>query len=138
MGTRADFYVGRGKDATWLGSIAWDGFPKGNPASVLKANTQEEYEQRVQTLLGTLDHATKPEMGWPWPWDDSSLTDYAYAWDQGKILVSVFGSPWFLAGDENPSVETPEAIFPDMSAKKKVTLGERSGLITFGLPEEEK
>lgn len=27
MGTRADFYVGRGEQAEWLGSIAWDGNP---------------------------------------------------------------------------------------------------------------
>jgi len=26
MGTRADFYVGMGKDAEWLGSVAWDGY----------------------------------------------------------------------------------------------------------------
>jgi hypothetical protein len=29
MGTRADFYVGRGETAEWLGSIAWDGNPGG-------------------------------------------------------------------------------------------------------------
>jgi hypothetical protein len=29
MGTRADFYVGRGKDAEWLGSVAFDGYPSG-------------------------------------------------------------------------------------------------------------
>jgi hypothetical protein len=26
MGTRGDFYVGRGKDAEWIGSIAYDAF----------------------------------------------------------------------------------------------------------------
>lgn len=29
MGTRADFYVGRGKDAEWIGSVAFDGYPDG-------------------------------------------------------------------------------------------------------------
>jgi hypothetical protein len=29
MGTRADFYVGRGETAEYLGSIAWDGYPDG-------------------------------------------------------------------------------------------------------------
>jgi hypothetical protein len=29
MGTRADFYVGRGPDAEWLGSVAMDGYPSG-------------------------------------------------------------------------------------------------------------
>ena len=27
MGTRADFYVGRGDAAEWIGSIAYDGYP---------------------------------------------------------------------------------------------------------------
>ena len=29
MGTRADFYIGKGTDAEWLGSIAWNGYPDG-------------------------------------------------------------------------------------------------------------
>jgi hypothetical protein len=29
MGTRADFYIGRGTEAEWLGSVAWDGYPGG-------------------------------------------------------------------------------------------------------------
>ncbi len=29
MGTRADFYTGRGQTAQWLGSIAWGGYPVG-------------------------------------------------------------------------------------------------------------
>ena len=36
MGTRADFYVGVGKKAEWLGNVAWDGdewAEKINPAS---------------------------------------------------------------------------------------------------------
>ena len=28
MDERADFYVGRGEDAEWLGSITWNGYPK--------------------------------------------------------------------------------------------------------------
>lgn len=31
MGTRADFYVGRGTEAEWIGSIALDGYPDGIP-----------------------------------------------------------------------------------------------------------
>lgn len=29
MSTRADFYVGRGAEAEWIGSISWDGYPDG-------------------------------------------------------------------------------------------------------------
>ena len=35
MGTRADFYVGRGESAEWLGSVAWDGNPRGIDDPVL-------------------------------------------------------------------------------------------------------
>ena len=26
MGSRADFYIGEGTEAEWLGSVAWDGY----------------------------------------------------------------------------------------------------------------
>lgn len=45
MGTRADFYIEVGnelKPKDWLGSIAWDGYPKGIPASIKKAKTKND------------------------------------------------------------------------------------------------
>src|ERR1019366_740841 len=43
MGTRADFYIGRGASAEWLGSIAWDGHPDSVAAAVLRATTEDKY-----------------------------------------------------------------------------------------------
>ena len=40
MGTRADFYVGKGKDSEWLGSIAWDWYPDGIPDNILDAESE--------------------------------------------------------------------------------------------------
>ncbi len=135
MGTRADFYVGRGKEAEWLGSIAWDGYPGGLEASHLLAATGEpHYRAEVEKLLARRDDGTLPADGWPWPWDDSGTTDYAYAFDDSKVWASGFGREWFLAtGDEPDPDDVPEtAIFPDVSTRKNVTFGKRSGVIVLG------
>lgn len=146
MGTRADFYVGRGKDAEWLGSIAWDGYPAGlTPDShnatkkedipntpVLIAKTEGEYRFAVNTLLASREDATRPEQGWPWPWNNSATTDYAYAFDDGQVWGTQFGKGWWPAIAE-PKEHDDEANveFPDMSSRKATTLGPRSGLLVF-------
>ena len=133
MGTRADFYVGRGEQAEWLGSIAWDGYPNGNPAPITAMTSEESYRGRVEEVLQKCaDHATRPADGWPWPWKDSRTTDYAYAFDDGKVWASNCGHEWFVAFGPEPEEDTPKsAVFPDMSARQRVVLGKRSGLITF-------
>jgi hypothetical protein len=50
MGTRADFYVGKGKKSEWIGSIAWDGYPQGISGYVLKAKSDEIYRRAVKTF----------------------------------------------------------------------------------------
>jgi hypothetical protein len=142
MGTRADFYVGRGEQAEWLGSIAWDGHPGsiGNDGSIVLATTEADYRQQVTAFLASRDDATLPEQGWPWPWDDSHLTDYAYAFDGDALWSSRFGREWFrvrpFARDfGEPDELMPEtAVFPDMAARKAVTYGPRSGVIVVSFP----
>jgi hypothetical protein len=134
MGTRADFYVGRGADAEWLGSIAWDGYPDGIDERVLKAKTEKTYRKTVQKFLETLDDATLPSQGWPWPWDDSCTTDYSYAFDAKKkrVYASYFGHAWFNPLKSRPKVSegAKKVVFPNMAAKQNVVLGPRSGLMT--------
>jgi hypothetical protein len=141
MGTRADFYVGRGESAEWLGSIAWDGYPAGLYDTLrFSAETEEAWRQSVAATLSQRDDATTPEKGWPWPWDDSATTDYAYAFDGGKVHASNFGGSWFVVepegvdfGEPDEGEESgPPATFPDMSARKDVTYGKRSGVIIVG------
>lgn len=73
MGTRADFYVGTGKDAEWLGSIAWDGYEvdENEDHPIAKAKTETAYRKAVKDMLSSRDYATHPEQGWPWPWKDA-------------------------------------------------------------------
>jgi hypothetical protein len=130
VGTRADFYVGRGESAEWLGSIAFDGYPEGVDDTIRKAATERQYREAVEMFLASRDDATLPAMGWPWPWDNSRTTDYAYAFDGGTVYASCFGHGWFLAiQDETPEDDGPKVPFPDMSARRNLTLGRRSGLI---------
>ncbi len=88
MGTRADFYIGRGANAEWLGSIAWDGYPSGIPASLLNAPSEEAFRRELALFAEKREDWTAPEQGWPWPWDNSQTTDYAYAFDGGVRAAS--------------------------------------------------
>ncbi|RMG96177.1 MAG: hypothetical protein D6706_10640 [Chloroflexi bacterium] len=117
MGTRADFYIGVGKNAEWLGSVAWDGYEWDYDPThpVMKAETEEEFREAVQQIAKDRDDWTAPEDGWPWPWDDSSLTDYIYAFVDGTVKVFV--------GDEM------DVEWPDMSMRRNLAYGLRSGLL---------
>lgn len=133
MGTRADFYIGRGEQAEWIGSIAWDGYPSGISEAVLQATTEDAYRTAVEAFFLTRSDVTHPDQGWPWPWKDSCTTDYAYAFDDGGVHYSSFGHGWHAVADGEVPEEWPDeksAIFPDMSDRMQVQLsGPRSGLI---------
>ena len=60
MGTRADFYVGHGKDAEWLGSIAWDGYREGIPPVILHAVNETFYRNAVCAFLAASSSGTTP------------------------------------------------------------------------------
>jgi hypothetical protein len=140
MGTRADFYVGRGITAEWIGSIAWDGYPDGIDKQVLGCQSPEAFKHAVADFLAPRRDKTLPEQGWPWPWETSSTTDFAYAFDAGVVYASCFGGQWFecIAPDaEAPEddVTTIKAVFPDMSiSKQREKFGAHSGIMVIGIP----
>lgn len=158
MGTRADLYLGRGPDAEWLGSIAWDGYPDGMPEALLRCDTVDRFKVLVEGFLAGREDATLPEQGWPWPWDDSRTTDYAYAFDGDNVWASNFGRNWFDARfpepDDDEEAErlgtqliegeismdeyrdAKPAVFPDMAERKNVTYGKRSGVLLLGATED--
>ncbi len=132
MGTRADFYVGHGQDAEWLGSVAWDGHGwydhKTDMCDAeLSAADADTFRSKVAAILNGREDSTLPEDGWPWPWDDSHKTNYAYVFADGCIHVYCFGRPAGSEDDDGPKT----ANFPDMSARKNVTFGPRSGVFIF-------
>lgn len=144
MGTRADFYVGNGKEAKWLGSIAWDGYPDGIADDVLAAKTEQEFTAALESFFSKRDDVTLPEYGWPWPWNDSNTTDYSYAFFAGGVKASPFGGNWYeparaaaIEDDDERDEYEEKGIgiapdFPDMSHLKSVAFGNKSGLIVVG------
>jgi len=135
MGTRADFYVGKGKDAEWLGSIGWDGYPNGVDDDVLQAADEASFRSAVVRFFSTRTDVTLPKQGWPWPWNDSGTTDYSYWQFDGKTWGSCFGGDLFPCDQEQPEESTGIACheMPDMSTRKNVADGNRSGLIVIGV-----
>ena len=130
MGTRADFYIKKNQQLEWLGSIAWDGMPDSIDKKVLKAKTEDEYLSSLKQFLSKRKDTTYPKYGWPWPWEDSNITDYAYIYDNGKVMASHFGSILFNPLKQEPN--NPKGIkidFPNMEKIQNVNWGERSGLI---------
>jgi len=141
MGTRADFYVGRGAKAEWIGSISMDGYPEGitpenynwpEGGHLFDSITEDEFRNRVELFFKDRNDVTLPEQGWPWPWNNSNLTDYSYAFDDDKVYGTCFGHGWWEANnpkdDENfPKFSDDE--WPDMNSRKKVAFGSRSGLL---------
>lgn len=141
MGTRADFYIGTGEKAEWLGSIAWDGYPEGIAKEVREATTEEEYRKALSDFFKSRDDATLPEMGWPWPWNDSNTTDHAYTFVNETVKVNCFGSllvnieAYMNCKDKKRDKyhELPiEENFPGMSERKNVRFDEGSGIMILG------
>lgn len=136
MGTRADFYVGTGADAAWVASIAWDGYPEGIDDAVLGAETESDFIRALTDFLSKRDDVSHPGTGWPWPWDSSHTTDYAYQFNGDAVEVFSFGQPHGVGvasrDDDTYDDDAQKAVFPDMTDRQNVALeGKRSGLLVF-------
>jgi len=112
MGIRADFWVGRGEKAEWLGSIEEQGNPTRMTALLIATESEKAYRTAVTSLLNARKDATFPHMGYPWTWSDPKLTDWAYAFEGGYVYISHFGDFWEPGGDK--------VVFPDMASVKNV------------------
>jgi len=139
MGTRADFYLGRDLEAKWVGSIGWDGYPDGIDKPVLAATDQASFLKELKAFFKERDDVTDPaKHGWPWPWEDSNTTDYAYAFDEGQVWINCFGHGWYRAAGPEPDEESDyyevprQTVFPLYGGQQqKIDLGERSGLLVI-------
>jgi hypothetical protein len=113
----------------WLGSVAWDGYPQGMPASVLDAADERSFVSAVLDMIAGREDGTNPEQGWPWPWEDSCTTDFAYTWTTDGVRASCFGGPWCDPHAEPPEHDGPKVPMPNMTAIQRVDYGKRSGAI---------
>lgn len=135
MGTRADFYLGKGKKAEWLGSIAWDGYPDGIEPEILSAINADIYREEVTRFLSKMNDSTFPKDGWPWPWENSRTTDYSYWFFDDKVWASCFGYGLFDPLQPEPELpdDAPKTLkCPDFSTEFAASAGSRrSGTIVF-------
>lgn len=92
MGTRADFYIKRQnselKIKDWLGSIKWDGYPEGIDKKILSATNKRTFLELLNEFLKNRKDSVFPKDGWPWCWDNSSTTDYAYVFLEKEKRVT--------------------------------------------------
>jgi hypothetical protein len=147
MGTRADFFVGIGPTAEWIGSVSYNGWSDMNGAGVepLSSTSEAAFRAAVEHVLSTWHPpVTRPEEGWPWPWEDFRTTDYAYAWDSARgPVVSEFGHAWLTPQElrDRPrdvpyggQRELRADEVRDMRTHKKADILAKSGLMLLKVP----
>jgi len=129
--TKADFYVGTGLDARWIGSLISDGYPVDGyiPAEVFLQVNKIMFEEMVLDILREKrkkDRGVVADDGDPWPWllIDSQITDYTYMFDKRleKVIASQGGKEFFdpikiIQGEDMNSAELGigRPRFPQMS-----------------------
>jgi len=152
MGTRADFYVRKDNQMEWVGSIAFDGYDIGG---VGMATTEQGFRNTLSEFLKGRDDLTNPKDGWPWPWNNSKLTDEVWVWDcessaiyrgydhdgtyEDHTTVQYFskGVKQFGYTEDGEEIENQDRsrlkawLLPDMKDIKNVTYGRGSGLIVL-------
>ena len=91
MSTKADFYVGTGKDAEWIGTLLKNGSVYYIPMDILIQVNKTMFEEMVLELL-SLKQSVIPDKGDKWihPWEDSRVTDYVYMFDNNKEKVMMY------------------------------------------------
>lgn len=89
MGTRSDFYIKNGNEVEWLGSASHDGYRWYEQNTFGYITTVEQFREEVEEIkmIGSWVRSDT----WPWPWDDSHLTDYSYVFENGHVDVYIFG-----------------------------------------------
>lgn len=99
MGTRASFFIGNPSDVEnrqWLGCLAFDAYPDGDVGKALVgASTPDQFIAGVERLSAEDDFTDPLRHSFPFPWrDDLYLTDYTYAFFDGRVQVTCYNGGW--------------------------------------------
>jgi hypothetical protein len=143
MGTRADFYVRKGADLEWIGSVAWDGYDiaemteeaalkserNRSCAAVKLAKTEPEFRNAVTLYFSHREDVVLPEDGWPWPWEDSLTTDMAYVFDGDRTRVFPWGGKYAAEEGDDSGGDIPDFEWPNM---KEIMNVKDAGFIIIG------
>jgi len=84
MGTRADFYIDDLGDMTWIASIYRNGQPWNIPLELLAQVNQVMFTEELYWFLEKVRDDYAGNRTWPWPWEDSRMTDFSYILDCEK------------------------------------------------------
>jgi len=80
--SKADFYVGTGTEAEWLGSLLCNGSIWYIPLEILIQINKTMFEELTLEFLRNRGGIVPDEGGyWPHMWEDSLMTDYAFIFD---------------------------------------------------------
>lgn len=119
MSTRCDFYAGRGLTAVYLGSIGHDAFVDALAGYFTGVTTREQFDAGLAKVFEAYGEISAKN-GWPWPWKDSSVTDTAVAFDDGRVWAAHPDNRWAPIDDfDNPGPD--ECVFPDMLSAEEGT-----------------
>jgi hypothetical protein len=135
MSTSADFYIGLGENARWIGTVERDGSPADlddrglfGPAADGEGHTGAYTEdtflavvrEHVRAVVRDTDvdgHLAEDGDSWPWPVPDSSMTDYVYSYNNGSIHVAESG-----IGDDGQHHQYQVALHYPNGTRKPVKL----------------
>ncbi len=125
MALRGDFYLGRGKQSVWLGSISHE-VASHDLAHYFEGVTSElEFREALANVFLKYGEI-KAAMGWPWPWGTSAGTGLVGAFDDGHVWVCDYNRTWqSLSGtactESSPNAGLTVAVFPDMASQEEAT-----------------
>jgi len=93
MGTAADFYVGKGKDAEWVGSISSDGqfnsiLRRSVGKQIMQCLSPQAFKHAVRDFIIDQGGWIPPEHKWPWKWKNSGTTGPSYWFFDGKVWTA--------------------------------------------------
>ena len=91
---KADFYVGMGRDAEWVGSVHKCGEIWALSTEILIQVNKTMYEESVVEYINLCEGIVANHVcQWPWAWADSRMTDYSYIFipEYEKVYMSIEG-----------------------------------------------
>lgn len=125
MGSRADFYLGRGAKAKWIGSVTYGGYPPCENGrtpiiNVCESKSEKQFIQNVKDIIAIKTNiGYNTESGWPWEYDNSRKTDYSYFFSYNLVKCSCYGSVLFNPFKNLQWEKEKYLNLPDMSALRK-------------------
>ncbi|GAB2790536.1 hypothetical protein [Amycolatopsis magusensis] len=103
--TTHDFYLGRGPDAEWLGSVHLGSGASSGIEDITRARSAGGFAVLVDFFLHTAEVEQAGEVThrgdeWPWPWPTSHGTDYVHAFDTGAVFTARRTERWSARAGE--------------------------------------